>query len=123
MLFHIGNSYSRYEISKGLGGNHRWCLPRKGNKVLYGAFTREISPNAPWEILIGDKKKILESAAILLRQNEPIPIFLKQQNKNWEYCGLFRLVKYSTNLEDISQQEKKSGQNNLKAVLFFETAT
>ncbi|MBW4644400.1 MAG: hypothetical protein KME23_15675 [Goleter apudmare HA4340-LM2] len=121
MLFQIGNSYSRHEISKVLGGNHRWCLPRKGNKVLYGAFTSEISPNAPWEILIGDKKKILESAEILIQQNEPIPIFLKQENKNWQYCGLFRLLKYSRELADISEQEKKSGKTRLQAVLFFET--
>jgi len=75
LRFELGRTYTRDEISSELGGSPEPYLPTKNGRVTYGAFKRDTNPEAPHVVLPGFGPKIEESAELLARQRDPIPVF------------------------------------------------
>jgi hypothetical protein len=65
------------------------ALPTKDGHVVCAAITRDANPEAPMIILPGFGPEIQKSAEIFASQQFGIPIFMKQNPKEWLYVGFF----------------------------------
>lgn len=88
----LGETYSRIEISKMLGGDTQSYLPISKEAVVCACLTMELNPDAPDIILVGKGKQTVRAAQIFLEQNWTVPLFIKQLENEWEYKGNFRAV-------------------------------
>jgi hypothetical protein len=113
-----GKSYSRKEISKTLGGSGQSYLPIKDGQITCGCFKKDLNPDAPEEVLIGDINR--KSAEIISEQEEPIPVFIKKDTDVWEYVGDYKCVDYSIKPTLLRQKEKQYPERGkITAVLKF----
>jgi len=122
MQFIVGKTYSRREISDGLGGSIRSYLPTKAGRVVCGCFKRipEKNPRAPEEVTIGS---FGTEFRLMAEQDDPIPIFLFRSSSAWEYVGLYRCTGATTDptvLQKKMQENPKRGV--IRGVLYFERA-
>lgn len=121
MVFKLGKTYTREELGYALGGNRQSYLPRKGDRVLFAAVTREDNPEAPRVILAGQGPEISKSAKCLARQPDAVPVFIKQQANAWEYVGHYRVISSSENPKILEEYRQQSGRDGtLTRVLFLE---
>src|SRR5438067_10959924 len=90
MQFKIGQPYRRDQIQTEYGGSIQSYLPHKDGRVVCGCFDLKMNPNAPGEILVGDAPDVIRSAELLIRQDEPIPVFIKEAKNRWIYQGHYR---------------------------------
>src|SRR5262249_16678957 len=95
MAFTIGEFYTRQQIHEVLGGETETYLPQRGRRIVCGCFNKEMGPNAPAEILAGNKPLVVQKAETLIKQIEPIPVFLKRHSNKWEYMGEYRVRDHS----------------------------
>lgn len=123
MSFKIGETYSRAQISQQLGGNHRWYLPVKNNKVVCGCFTRSDNPAAPEEVLFGPGPKRQETAQLVFEQGkrgQAIPIFIFEDTKQWRFLGKYRCVGLSQDSNLIrAKMAKYPNHGKIVGVLYF----
>jgi hypothetical protein len=99
-VFERGRHYARREIHEKLGGSLRAYLPTVDGQVVCACVTKELNPNAPLSILVGNGPIIERSAHALASQKESVPVFIKRKKNEWEYMGDFRLQRVSRELED-----------------------
>lgn len=130
MAFKIGQTYSRREISKELGGSYVSYLPMRDGKVVCGCFKKipKYNPEAPEVVTIGRGKggKVEEAARNISQQHEPIPIFLFRYDAAWGYIGDYRCTRYETDETDPVLCQQKMQENPerglIVGVLYFEKA-
>ena len=123
MPFALGRRYSRDKIFEVLGGNMQAFLPMKDGRVLYGAFKRQLDPEAPHVVLPGDGPEIVKSARTFAQQADPVPIFLKHEANQWEYVGLYRVHSFSENPAIIARYASRAARTDkVTMVLFLEYA-
>jgi hypothetical protein len=121
VYFELGRTYTRDHISGELGGSPEPYLPTKNGRVTYGAFKLDTNPEAPDVILPGFGPKIEESAELLARQREPIPVFIKREVNAWEYVGIYRARAISHNPDVIEEYARRAGRvGDVSMVLFLE---
>jgi hypothetical protein len=87
--FKIGTCYSRDDIFYKLRGSRVSYLPMRTGRVLYGAFRKDLNPDAPKIVLPGKGPIIEDSAHIFATQKEPIPVFIKCDINEWKYVGKY----------------------------------
>lgn len=109
LRFKSGQAYTRKQISNELGGSLISYLPRRGDIVLSGCFTLEKNPKLPYEVCYGTGPEVQKAAAILCKQSQPIPVFIKQHSGAWEYKGLFRATRLSQSPALTSRESKIAG--------------
>jgi hypothetical protein len=119
MKFRKGAVYTRERIQEELGGENETYLPQKENQIVCGCFTQELSPLAPYLILVGDAPKVVNKARILIMQWRAIPVFMKRAVNEWEYVGKFRVKAHSTDPEEIQQIQQHVGRDNVVMVLYL----
>lgn len=123
MTFKRGSTYTRNEIHDVLGGDKQSYLPRKSGRVVCGAFSPRLNPDAPDVVLPGFGPGIEGSAERLAVQSEAIPIFLKRQSNAWEYVGDYRLRELSRDRAVIDRHAARAHRHGqVSMVLFFELA-
>lgn len=62
-MFVISEAYTRDDIHKELGGSVQSFLPTVNGEVVCACLSRKMNPNAPHEILVGNKPLVMKSAA------------------------------------------------------------
>ena len=122
--FEKGICYSRDEIFKILGGSKQYYLPIRNGHVLYGAFRKDLNPDAPKVVLPGTGTIIEKSARIFATQKEPIPVFIKYDISKWKYMGDFVVKKLSEDPKVIKDHVAKtnSKRTDITMVLYLEEA-
>lgn len=122
MSFEKGRTYTRDEIHAVLGGDKQSYLPRKNGRVVCGAFSPLLNPDAPKIVLPGSGPGIEGSAEQLATQPEAIPVFIKRRTNQWEYVGDYRLISLSRDKTIIEQYAVRAGRTGaVSMVLFFES--
>jgi hypothetical protein len=119
MKFRIGAFYTRERIQEELGGENETYLPQKDNRIVCGCFTQELSPLAPYLVLVGDAPKVVNKARILIMQWRAIPVFMKRAVNKWEYVGKFRVKAHSTDPEEIKLIQQHVGRDAVIMVLYL----
>jgi len=120
-MFKKGHKYTRDEIHSVLGGSVEMYLPTKSGRVVYGAFTLNLNPDAPQIVLPGIGPVIEKTARIFAKQQYAIPVFIKRQVNKWEYFGLHKVKRLVEDRKTIAEHERRSGRpNQISMVLFLE---
>lgn len=114
--FIVGNTYTRVEISRALGGGLQDFLPHKAGQVVCGAFRTELNPLAPEVILVGPNRRPMW-AKRLYKQGEAVPVFIKVGPNQWEYRGRFRPTSYSTDKGVVRRYAAMARRTDVRAVL------
>jgi len=115
--FQWGNYYTRTFISQQIGGGIRNYLPHHDGNVVRECFTREKNPNAPQKALPGNTQDKIRWATRFADQNTPVPVLVKQGRNRWEYVGLWRVEKKSTNPKEIAKANADAGRTDVAMVL------
>ena len=116
-MFERGKTYKRAYISEQLGGGLQDYLPHVKGRVTYGAFSRELNPQAPSVVLPGIGPEIERWARVLAEQTEPIPVFIKKRSNEWTYMGDFRCVELIEDPAAIAEYGRKARRNDVSMVL------
>lgn len=116
--------YSRDDIFKILGGSKQHYLPMRAGRVLYGAFRKDLNPDAPKIVLPGKGTIIDKSARLFAIQKEPIPVFIKDDINKWKYMGDFVVKKLLEDSKVIKEHaaNTKSKRTDITMVLYLEEA-
>jgi hypothetical protein len=94
--FVVGDEYTLDAIVSALGGDTMSYLPQSKGRIVGGRFTTNMNPNAPYQILVGDRPQVRRKAELLAAQEGTLPVFLKQAPNRWRYHGIMRFVRYET---------------------------
>jgi len=117
-----GQVLTRKDIAALYGGNARAFLPRvTGGDVVAGCFDPAMNPRAPGEVLVHGAPNAVLAARRFIKQsraaarsgrqipspnppilNTSVPVFLKLAPNVWEYIGLFRAVRYTTDPAEVA---------------------
>ena len=90
--FTVGQTYKMDEIRAVTGGEIQSYLPQRDGRIVCGRFTLKMNPDAPEEVPVGVKKKVVEKAETLSRQADSrIPVFTKPDGRGseWTYRGVY----------------------------------
>lgn len=118
-MFERGKSYKRRQISERLGGGEQDYLPHQNGRVTYGAFSRDLNPDAPLVILPGSGPEIEKWATVFASQDGDIPVFIKKRSNEWVYRGQYRCERMTRDPDEISAQAKKTGRTDISMVLYL----
>ena len=119
--FVVGDEYTLDAIVSALGGDTMSYLPQLKGRIVGGRFTTNMNPNAPYQILVGDRPQVVRKAKLLTEQEGTLPVFLKQAPNRWRYHGIMRFVRYETDPQavratlGVDQREER-----VAGVLIFE---
>jgi hypothetical protein len=121
-MFKLQSLYTRKQIHKLIGGDLQSYLPHRGGRVVCGCFKTDNNPNAPKEILVGDRVNVVKYARVFAGQVEPIPVFIKQTVNQWKYIGNYQAVKYTEEPKEVSAKAKAAGRMGVAGVLYHQSA-
>ena len=113
---------TREEIAREHGGSIIEFLPRVAGRVVCACLRTDpdYNPEAPRVILPGRGRDIEDSAAALIGQCGPIPVYLKRAPNDWEYVVDYE-VESSTRLPvDIARYEQMTGRAVTSAIFMRE---
>jgi hypothetical protein len=116
-VFERQKPYKRKYISEQLGGGLQDYLPHVDGRVVYGAFSRDLNPDAPLVVLPGDGPEIERWARVFAEQDYPIPVFIKQRSSEWIYMGMFRCVELSEDEAEIAVQAARTKRSDISMIL------
>lgn len=98
----IGSEYTLTEVQMLIGGDSVSYLPQTAGRIVGARFMKGgMNPNAPYEVLVGDRPIVKRKAELLAVQGGSIPVFMKQGTNRWLYHGPMRFVSYRTDLPAI----------------------
>jgi hypothetical protein len=86
------------------------------------AIRRDLNPEAPEIILVGNGPRIVANARLFAKTNSAVPTFVKRATNAWEFIGNYKAVKYSDEPEVIAKYANQRPADNLAGVLFLEQA-
>ncbi|SIO25790.1 HNH endonuclease [Singulisphaera sp. GP187] len=127
MPFIVDESYTRDHIHEQLGGEKVSYLPQKDGKIVCGCFSWESNPDAPEVILVGGDENgvvhpVEKKARILEKQEEPIPVFLKQASNDWIFKGYFQVKETTRDRKFLDEKQRKAGRDDVVMALILEPA-
>ncbi|MCU1325811.1 MAG: hypothetical protein JWN34_1181 [Bryobacterales bacterium] len=97
--FTLGQSYTRQEISKKIGGPVQGMLPTVLGRVVCCCVTWDLSKQAEKQLQIGDFPHQYPAARQWARGKQSVPLFCKRQAGQWEYLGDYRVAE-ATDVDD-----------------------
>jgi hypothetical protein len=118
--FNIGETYSRVDICKRLGGDTRSYMPICKDAVVCVCLKTELNPDAPEIVLVGKGKQIESAAQIFLKQNWMVPLFIKKGENEWEYKGNYRAVSAETDPNKVAMLGARAGRFDVVFALKLE---
>jgi hypothetical protein len=116
-MFFVGYFYTRRQISNALGGSLQSYLPFKNGRVVCICLTKDLNPEAPKTILVGNGPIVKQVAEKLCSQHDPIPVFIKIKPNKWQYVGQYKVNRFSDDLEEIAEYFKNSGRKNISKII------
>jgi hypothetical protein len=120
MNFTEGECYTRPAITQVLGGSTRDFFPHNAKHVACGCFRRDLNPEAPSEVLVGNTDNRRRWAEVFATQTEAVPIFLKERTNHWKYVGLWRCVSKSEDEALIRARNRLAGRDEISMILRLE---
>jgi hypothetical protein len=114
---HVGETYTRIEINKMLGGNIRDYMPISKDAVVCVCLTIEWNPDAPATILVGKGAPAVKAAQKFLEQSWTVPLFIKQRESEWEYKGNYRAVSAEKDPVKVAMLGAKAGRLDVVSAL------
>jgi hypothetical protein len=115
----VGKLYTRREVYDAIGGgNLQSYLPERGGIFLGGCFDPDLNKRAPFEVDPGNGVNVLDAAKRIGRAKATIPVFLKRGNKQFEYRGMFRCIRFSDHEKDVHAHADR--RKDAAGVLYFE---
>lgn len=94
----------------------------KNNEVRGLALKKELNPNAPDVVLVGQGPRIQRSAELFAEQGRAVPTYIKNDVDDWEFFGHYRAAKLSRKASDIKAHGSSRPPNSVAAALFLEKA-
>jgi hypothetical protein len=126
MTFLVGQRYARRVITQETQGNYQKYLPFHNGQVVCGLVRQDLNPDAPEEILPGDTDEIRHYAWVFARQDYPVPIFVKRQDrdKELEFVGNWKVAQFPiTDPAEIKKRaERAGGRSDISMILRLERA-
>lgn len=118
----LGQTYTREEIAAEHGGGIREYLPNVAGRVVCACLRTDpdYNPEAPRVVLPGRGRDIEESAAILIEQRGPVPVYLKRATNAWEYVGDYQVESFTRSAADIARYEQMTGREVTSAIFMRE---
>ena len=107
MRFEIGRHYTREQIHDALGGGLTEFLPHRDGKVVAGCFNPALNPGAPDVVAVGPSPNAQRWAEAFAAQEEPVPVFLKDDVQRWRYVGDYRVERQVLDAEEISAHTRE----------------
>ena len=107
--FIIGQTYSREEIHKAIGGDKQGMFPMAGGRVVCCCIKPDVNPQAPSSLFVGDHPKKYRAARQWADEGHDIPILVKRAVNHWEYIGQYHVVRASEDVKDRQSEEEKIG--------------
>jgi hypothetical protein len=121
--FTVGREYSMAEIRAVLGGETMSYLPQRGSRIVCGRFTKEMNPDAPLRVLVGDPPKVQRKAELMARQGGRLPVFMKLGPGRWLYHGQLTFAEYITEPRRVEAAARKAGRGGeVAGILVFKAA-
>ena len=111
MVFFVGDAYSRKQIYEQCGGSLQTYLPCKDGVVVAACLTVEMNPQAPCIILCGNGPSVRQAGECLVSQARPIPVFIKNINRQWIFQGYFEVVESFVDSADCAPYLQGAGRN------------
>jgi hypothetical protein len=122
--FTEGHEYSMAQIRHVLGGETMSYLPQRGSRIVCGRFTREMNPEAPAKVLVGNPPKVQRKAQLLAQQRGVLPIFTKMGPGRWRYEGPMEFVEYITDMAVVEPEAAAAGRaGEVVGILVFRSTT
>jgi len=119
-MFIIGQTYTRADIHRKIGGSIQSFLPTVNGEVVCACLSLKLNPQAPAVILAGDGPRIVSTAEQLGRQTSKIPVFIKQQSNAWEYVGDWRPIRSTSDRAEIAAYEESADRSDVRIAVFME---
>jgi len=93
----IGSEYTLTEVQMLIGGDSVSYLPQTAGRIVGARFMKAgMNPNAPYQVLVGDRPVVKRKAELLAAQGGAIPVFMKEGTNRWLFHGPMRFVSYRT---------------------------
>jgi len=115
----LDQHYTREEIAAEHGGSIVEYLPRVGGRVVCACLRTDpdYNPEAPRVILPGRGRDIENSAAALIEQRGPIPVYIKRAPSDWQYVGDYEVESYTRLPTDIARYGEMTGRAVTSAII------
>lgn len=120
MKFVKGESYTRSEISKTVGGGVQEYLPHIGGDVVCACLKQSMNPGIPDTVLVGRGVNVEKYARVFAEQENYIPTFIKRAVNDWVYVGNYRVKELSEDLADIERLSREAGRTDVVMILRLE---
>lgn len=95
-MFAIGKDYSREDIHAQCGGNKQSFLPTHQGKVVAACLKPERNPQGPDIVLCSTRAASRAAGRTLARQDNAIPMFMRQDSDRWRYLGRYSVAESLT---------------------------
>lgn len=106
------------ELAQELAGGDSYI--RTKNNIVKGlAITTNLNPEAPEIIVVGKGKKIVSNAMLFVKQQQYVPVYVKQTVNSWKYLGEFKADKYTRDVDIIEKHRKNRLASDVDGVLFL----
>ncbi len=119
MPFIPGQSYTRDQIHEEIGGELVSYLPESGGRVVCACLDPQLDPQAPRVILPGNGPGIMRKADKLMRQLEPVHVFLKRGTGDWVYRGEWVTLEFTKARDVIREHASLVGRTDVTSVIWM----
>ena len=62
---------------------------------------------------------VIRDAKLFATQRDPVPVFIKQASKRWEYVGDYVVERYATDSAELQPLRKKADRPHAVGALFL----
>ncbi len=115
----LGHFYTRRQIHDELGGSVQSYLPTVKGEVVCACLTKDMNPDTPNTILVGNGPITKQAAEKLCSQHNPIRVFLKIKSNKWQYRGRYNVEKYSQSTDEIAKHSETSGRKSITRIIYL----
>ncbi|WP_052464662.1 hypothetical protein [Geoalkalibacter subterraneus] len=115
-----GNSYTRTDINRILGGGIQEYLPHMDGQVVCACLKESMNPGIPDVILVGEGVNVVRYAKVFASQKQFVPVFIKRESNEWIYVGNYRVRNVNEEQGHVKALAAKAGRSDLVMVLYLE---
>ncbi len=111
--------YSTKELAKLTAGGDSYIRTKDG--VVKGlAITKQKNPKAPKIITVSKGPRIIKNAELLANTKVSVPTYIKLGVNQWIYKGMFKVIRFSKAISDISEYHGNRPVNDIYGIFFME---
>lgn len=123
MSFQSGVRYRAVDIHNIVGGQHQYYLSTRDGIVVAAKLRRELNPDAPEVLLVGQGPLIYRNATIAAAQHAPFPVFVAEDAAaGFFFIDLFIGSGMTEDPAVLGHFSRRSGRSDLRAACFLERA-